>query len=194
MPLLPLSRRAILALDLAVVVWIAVWLLLAARVHDDLRSLTELSDGAVAAGRALQTTADALAELQGIPFVGGEVEALERDVRNAARRTMRAGRGSRAEIRTYARLAGGIVALGPTLPILLLYLPLRGGWSRDRRRVKRALRAGEPELRHYLANRRLARSDALTFVRSTDGGVLRPEVVDVLAASELRRLGIRTRA
>ena len=193
-PLLPLSRRAIWLLDVVLVAWIALWLLLAVRLHDDIRALTGLSDGAVAAGRALTTTADERDSAQLGERVGGEVEALERDVRDAARRATRAGRQSRAEIREYARLVGAIVAVGPTLPPLLLYLPLRLGWARDRRRVKAALRANDPELRHYLAGRRLRRADPATFAGATTAGALDAAAVERLAAEELRRLGLRPRA
>jgi len=190
-PLLGIRRRTIHVLDVALVVWIAVWLLLAARLHEDVSGLTELSDGAVAAGRALASTAEALEVIQGIPFIDREVAELQANVRDAARRTTRAGNASRAEIRTYARLTAATVALGPTVPPLLLYLPLRLAWSRDRRSVARALAAGDRALPRYLAHRALARADAATYSLSTADGDVRPEAVAVLADAELRRLGLR---
>ena len=72
-----LSRRAIRTADAALVLWLALWIVLAVLVHRDLRHLSELSDAAIAAGEALTTTADALNVVAGIPFVGGTIPDLE---------------------------------------------------------------------------------------------------------------------
>jgi hypothetical protein len=112
-PPLGLSRRAVRLLDVALVVWIAAWLLLAGWLYSEVRSLRELSDAAVGAGGALTRTADAVGVLRGIPFVDQEVARVEADIRQAARRTTRAGRRSRDDIQTYAVLVATTVALGP---------------------------------------------------------------------------------
>ena len=188
-----LSRRTVHVVDVALVLWLAVWLAFAAFVFRDLSRLSELSDAALAAGRALTTTADALEIVADIPFVGGGIADLEQQVRSAARETTRAGRQSRDDLDTYAVAITVAVATGPTVPPLLVWLPLRGRWRRDRRAVAHALGAGMPDLRHYLARRALVHLDYATFSANTENGELRPEGVDALAARELRRLGLQKR-
>jgi len=185
-----LSRRAIRAADAALVLWLALWIVLAVLVHRDLRHLSELSDAAIAAGEALTTTADALNVVAGIPFVGGSIPDLEAQVRSAARRTTVAGRQSRDDLQTYATAITLAIATGPTLPLLLFYLPLRLRWRRDRRAVAAAIAAGRADVRHFLARRALTNADYATFSRNTEDGELRPEDIDALAQRELRRLGL----
>ena len=185
-----LSRRAIRTADAALVLWLALWIVLAVLVHRDLRHLSELSDAAIAAGEALTTTADALNVVAGIPFVGGTIPDLEDQVRSAARRTSLAGRQSRDDLATYATAITLAIAIGPTLPPLLFYVPLRARWRRDRRTVAGALAAGKADVRHFLARRALAHADYATFSRNTEDGELKPEGIDALAQRELARLGL----
>ena len=188
-----LSRRTIRAADVALVLWLAVWIVLAVFVHRDLRHLSELSDAAIAAGEALTTTADALEVVAGIPFVGGSIPDLEDQVRTAARRTTVAGRQSRDDLESYATAITLAIAVGPTVPPLLFYVPLRLRWRRDRRAVAAALAAGRADVRHFLARRALTHADYATFSRNTEDGELRPEGIDALAQRELRRLGLERR-
>ena len=188
-----LSRRTIRAADVALVLWLAVWIVLAVFVHRDLRHLSELSDAAIAAGEALTTTADALEVVAGIPFVGGSIPELEDQVRTAARRTTVAGRQSRDDLESYATAITLAIAVGPTVPPLLFYLPLRLRWRRDRRAVAAALAAGRADVRHFLARRALTHADYATFNRTTEDGELGPEGIDALAQRELRRLGLERR-
>lgn len=188
-----LSRRTVHVFDVLLVAWVAMWLVFAGFVHRDLSRLSELSDGAVSAGRALTTTADALEIVAGIPFVGETMAELEGQVRTAARETVRAGRQSREDLETYAVAITVAVATGPTLPPLLFWLPLRWRWRRDRRAVARALDADRTDVREYLARRALVHAEYPTFSAHSDAGELRPEDVDALAARELRRLGLQRR-
>jgi hypothetical protein len=188
-----LSRRTIRAADVALVLWLAAWIALAVFVHRDVRHLSDLSDAAIAAGEALTTTADALAVVAGIPFVGGSIPELEDQVRSAARETSLAGRQSRDDLETYSTAITLAIAVGPTVPPLLFYLPLRLRWRRDRRAVAAALAAGRADVRHFLARRALTHADYATFSRNTEDGELRPEGIDTLAQRELRRLGLERR-
>ncbi len=188
---LRLSRRAIRAFDVALVAWLALWLAFAAFVYRDLQRISELSDAAIAAGEALTTTADALAIVGSIPFVPDTIPDLEEQVRAAARESALAGRQSRDDLETYAVAITVAIATGPTLPPLLLYLPLRRRWHRDRRVLAAALAAGRTDVRHFLARRALAHADYPTFALHTADGELRPEAVEPLAQRELRRLGLR---
>jgi hypothetical protein len=190
---LRLSRRAIRATDLALALWVALWIAIAILVHRDLRQLPQLSDAAIAAGDALMTTADALAVVAGIPFVPDSIPRLEDQVRAAAREAVVAGRASRDDLRAYSTATTFALVTGPTLPPLLVYLPLRTRWRRDRRAVAAALAAGRPDVRHYLARRALAAAGYETFSRHTDDGELRPGAVDELSEHELRRLGLAGR-
>jgi uncharacterized membrane protein len=190
-----LSRRAVRAFDVTLVVWLALWLVFASLVHRDLRRLSELSDAAVAAGEALTTTADALSIVGSIPFVGDTIPDLEQQIRDAARESTRAGRQSRDDLATYAIAITLAVAVGPTLPPLLFWLPVRRRFGRDRRFVAAALAAGRADVHQYLARRALAHADYPTFALHTEAdGELRPDAVERLAQRELRRLGLEGRA
>ncbi len=189
-----LSRRAVIAFDVALVLWLALWLIFAAFVHRDLMQLSQLSDGAVAAGDALTTTADALSLVGSVPFVGDSIPDLEQQIRAAARETARAGRQSRDDLAAYAAAITVAIATGPTVPPLLFYLPVRRRWSRERRSVAAALAAGRTDVREYLARRALVHADYTTFAVHTADGELRPDGVERLAQRELRRLGLQKRA
>lgn len=193
MPHLRFSRRAIRLLDLAVALWLAAWLVIAAMTYRDVRALADFADSADAAGAGLVATADALSGLRDVPFVGDDLERLEQRIRTGARRTTRTAALARDEIRAYGARIGAALALAPTLPVLLVHGTLRVGWSRDRRRIRQALRRADPCLAPYLARRALASVDLSTFARTTVNGEPHEEGVAELAARELARLGLAPR-
>jgi hypothetical protein len=143
-------RPGIRAVDAALAVWTAAWLIAAGVTYSSLEQLEdggaavisagdglrETSDGLRRAGRGLHETADALEVVGELPFVSGNPgEAVEQTaddvdgfavrVRQAARDARVTGAQARDSAGTLAIVLGLAVALTPTLPIVFLYLLLR---------------------------------------------------------------------
>lgn len=143
-------RPGIRALDAALAVWTAAWLIAAGVTYASLKELEdggsavisaghglrETSEGLSRAGRGLHETAAALEVVGDLPFVSGNpgeaVEQTADDLDDFAVRVRETGRDARvtgAKAResagTLAIVLGLAVALTPTLPILFLYQLLR---------------------------------------------------------------------
>ena len=127
------SVRLIRLLDLAVIVWVVGWLVLALFVAREVRDLRQLSDTVVVAGAAVEDTGDVVDSLATVPFVGERVGEVADEVRAAGRSAQASGRESRASIDDLSVLLALAIGLVPTLPLLVLYAPLRIAWSRDSR-------------------------------------------------------------
>jgi hypothetical protein len=87
--------------------------------------LTSLSDSVVAAGRALDQTAESLRRLEDVPLVGGDLGELADRADEAATSAAQSGRSSHAAIERLAVLLGVAIALVPTVPVVALHLALR---------------------------------------------------------------------
>jgi hypothetical protein len=192
------EARLIHILDVAVVLWVAGWVVLALLVGREVRNLRELSDTVVLAGVAVEDTGDLLARLDGVPFVGGEVGDVAEEVSQAGASARESGRESRDSTEDLSVLLALSIGLIPTLPLLGLYAPLRIAWTRDARSIRRALgqHPPDPALNEFLARRAAAN---LTFadlraVSADPYGDLAAGRFDALAGLELERLGLRRAA
>lgn len=127
-------RRRVLAYDLGLVLWAALWIVIAVLVYRDVKSLAELSVPVVDAAVALEETAVGIGSINEIPFLGevANLPEIERRVREAARSARSSAAESHESVERLAWLLGLSVALVPTLPLLALYLPLRRDWRRRR--------------------------------------------------------------
>jgi hypothetical protein len=187
-----LSARAIRRLDLALAIWAAFWIGVAAYTAYEVAALRTLSHTVVKAGAATASTGHALMAVGHLPFVGGRISQLAAQAIAAGASARASGASTASTIDHLAVLLGIAIALIPTVPLLVLYVPLRLGWRRDRRAVRGAVARwdGEPGLEAYLAQRALAH---LPFEElralghdGTEGSPANAE----LAAAELRRLGL----
>jgi hypothetical protein len=176
--------------DVAFVLWVVAWLAVGAASIYQAQQLRQLSDAAIAAGGALDETADALTELRDLPLVGAGLGEIEDRVRTAAARASDGGREAERDIRNFSIMLGLTVALVPILPLLAVYLPLRRAWARERRSIREGLRRGDRVLDEYLARRALARLP-YEEVRGLGGGSdpVR-EATRALADAELGHLGL----
>lgn len=181
-------------LDVAAVVWVAGWIVLAVFVAREVRHLRELSDTVVVAGVAVEETGDLLGSLEGVPFVGAQVREVADDVRVAGRSARESGRASRDSTEDLSVLLALAIGLIPTLPLLGLYAPLRLAWTRETRAVRRALTAapGDALLDEFLARRAVANLPykELRAITSDPFRDLREGRFRALAAWELARLGL----
>jgi hypothetical protein len=192
MPSVPafLSARAMRRLDVAIAVWAAFWIGIAAWTAHEIGALQALSHTVVKAGTATESTGHALAAVGQLPFVGGRIAHLAAQAVAAGASARASGASTATTIDRLAVLLGVAIAVIPTVPLLALYLPLRVGWRRDRKAVRRAVAQwdGEPELEAFLAHRALVhlRYDELRALGSDGAGGSKAE----LAAAELQRLGL----
>ncbi len=188
----PLVRRL---LDVALVVWIAVWVFLGFRVADEVHGLTDLSRTTVAAGLALQDAGEALVSLGRLPVVGDDVETLGERTMRAGRSARDSGRSSRESIENLSLLLGLSVALIPSVPLLALYVPLRISWFRQVRAVRQAVERdpSNPVLTEFLARRAASNLpyDALRATTPDPWDDLANGRFQPLADAELDRLGIK---
>jgi hypothetical protein len=187
-----LSARAMRRLNVALVIWAAVWIGIAIYTAYEVAALRTLSNTVVKAGAATESTGHALAAVGHLPFVGGRVSQLAEQAIAAGASARASGASTATTVDQLAVLLGIAIALIPTVPLLALYLPLRLGWRRDREAVRRSIARwdGEPGLEAFLAQRAIAHLPfeelrALGF-DGTPGSPPNGE----LAAAELRRLGL----
>jgi hypothetical protein len=122
----PPSRAFVVLLGVFVVVWTVVWILMGIWTQREVRTLRQLSTTVITSGRAVQQTGDALQGLSSIPFVGGDVGRVGRQVSAAGIDARRSGRSSRTAVDNLATLLGVSIALVPTVPMIaLLVVTLR---------------------------------------------------------------------
>ena len=132
----PPSRAFVVLLGVFVVVWTVIWILMGIWTQREVRTLRQLSTTVITSGRAVQQTGDALQGLSSIPFVGGDVGRVGRQVSAAGIDARRSGRSSRTAVDNLATLLGVSIALVPTVPMIaLLIVTLR--LVRERREAVR---------------------------------------------------------
>src|SRR5919202_766943 len=139
------------ALDGAVVLCVVLLLWSCITVGHEVRRLAGLGDTAGQLGTAVTAVGRAVGD---IPVIGGQVGGA---VQNAGRDATASAREARDDTHRLAILLGLVVALVPTLPLLLAYLPGRLAVERDRRALRRALSGADAEAtRELLALRAIA--------------------------------------
>jgi hypothetical protein len=184
-------------MDAAVVIWVAAWIVVGFVLHDQVQGLSELSDTLETAAEAVDRTADVLRPLDAIPFIGQEIGALADRVSEAARSARDSARSSRARTENLAVLLGLSVAVAPTVPLLMLYVPGRVSRSREIRAIRRAIRdsGADPALQSFLADRAVHRIPFHILQRERPDPWRDVELgrYRALAEAELRRMGITVR-
>ncbi|MGH2916021.1 MAG: hypothetical protein ACRDMX_13635 [Solirubrobacteraceae bacterium] len=191
------ARHAVRVLDTALALWVALWIGLGVWIGVEVAGLTRLSNTVVVAGNAVQQAGAALQAVGQLPLIGSEVRPLAGRVATAGRSAQRSGRASKGDIGTLSVLLAIAVALMPTTPLVALYLPLRRGWARERRAVRRAIDAGDGlALERFLARRALQRLsyDRLRELSDDPWSDLQRDELRSLADAELARLGLEQRA
>lgn len=146
-------------------------------------------------GAALRQTGRTVESLSSVPLVGDRVAKAGRQIDAAGVSTIASGRSSRDSIHNLSWMLWLFLAVIPTVPILVLYLPLRVVASRERRALRRLVdaRGEDPVLGRMLAQRalltmpyqRLLSDGADPF--ADPGGPLMRELAD----AELARMGVR---
>jgi hypothetical protein len=190
-----LDAGTVRLLDGALVFWVVLWLVVGAWAGYLIWQLTALSASTVESGRSLGVAADALTNLRSVPVVGDASKDFGRRIAATAAQVVDAGQQADRSIRGLAVLIGLSVALGPSAPVLLFYLPTRLRWRCERREVQEALQRenGLDGLQAVLAGRAVGSlSLERLLARSSDPqrDLAEGRHRD-LAEAELERLGLR---
>lgn len=195
-PRLP-SGRALVVADLLVVAWVLLWVALGLAVADAVRQLTGITDGFASIAGAL---GDAAAAVDGIdlPLVGGGLDQAAGSLREAGRDVAVSGEAGETTIERTANVLGAAVALVPSLPLVVGYLPPRLSRTREVAALRRLIEEGadEPGLERFLAHRAAERLSyrELRAVSAHPWRDLEEGRYGELADAELRRVGLRPRA
>jgi hypothetical protein len=174
--------------DAAVALWVVLWIWAGVTVGHEVSRLEALGNTGAQLGNAIT---DLGRTLNGVPLIGGQIGGA---VQNAGRDATASAREARDDTRRLAILLGLVVALVPTLPLLLAYLPGRIAVERDRRALRRALSGADADAaRELLALRAIAHLPLheLRRVSPDPVGDLRAGRHSALAAAELARLELR---
>jgi len=177
-------------LDIVVVAWVLAWALAGITIGREIRSLAAVTDSARDTGLATQRAADALDALAGVPLVGGAVGDSAATIREAGRSAVEGAERGRTRVLRLGTLVGALIAVVPSLPLLLLYLPGRLAQLRDRRDI--AVRLGAPDMEELLATRAVAHLSyrELLVITPDPAEDLREGRHGPLADAELARLGL----
>jgi len=166
------------------------WALAGIAIGREIQGLAEVTDSARDAGRASQRAGDALESLSGLPVVGGAVGDSADTIRDAGQEAIDGAERGRTRVRRLGAIVGTLIAVVPSVPLLIFVLPGRLAEARDRRRI--AGRLGEPGTEALLATRAVAHLpyQRLLAITSDPAGDLRDGRHDRLADAELERLGL----
>jgi hypothetical protein len=190
-------RIDLVARDLAVVLALVLFALIALKVHDAVDNLAVLGEGVESAGNAVTGGFDSAAEaLDGTPIVGDSIgDALRGAGEGSGGEVADLGRGGAGAAHDLANLLGLLFFALPAALLLLWTLPPR---LRQIRRLNAAATAvGEltPERRRLLAMRAafgLPYGELLRFTKDPLGD-LEAGRYDALVAAELEQAGLRPR-
>ena len=191
-PRLP-GGRAVLLTDALAVAWVLLWTLLGLVVADAVRGLTGLTDGFATIGGSLGAAAEAVGAIE-LPLMGGGLDGAADSLRDAGRDVAASGRSSATAIERTATVLGFAVALVPSLPLVIGYLPPRLGRARESAALRRLVRDGDgdPGLERFLAERA---AETLSYrelrrVSPRPWRDLEQGRYEALADAELRRAGV----
>jgi hypothetical protein len=190
-----MTASRIRALDVTVVVWIAVWVVLGILIGRAIWDVGRIADPVIRNAAGLHQTAQGFERLQSVPLIGGVLGGVVGGVTGTADKAQAEAQAVKNRIQLIGPVVGLMIALGPALFALLFYLPLRLPWRRDVSAIRAALASDpdDPVLQRYLAERAV---DSLPFDRlralSADPwGEMDAGEAERLAAVELERLGLR---
>jgi hypothetical protein len=188
------SAAAVRRLDVAVAVWIVVWVALGVVIWHDIGAQSQLATDVIKVGTAVKDTGKALGVVGGLPLVGGQIGDFAARIESMGAEVEGSGRSSRDAVGRTAVAAGIGIGVLPAALVLTLYLPARMRWRRDVRAVATALggSSGDPAFERYLAHRAVGALtwDEVRAVTPDPWGALDRGDLRALADAELGRLGL----
>jgi hypothetical protein len=182
-----LHPRRRLFTDALVATWVVVWALAGYTAGRTLDRLSAVPRSAEGAGTAVVHTGESIRDVD-VPVVGAPFKGVGGQVIAAGRKAEQQARAGESKVHRASVFFGLAIWLVPTLPLLLIYGPVRMARGRETRSLKVLLRdhRDDPALDQLLAIRAIAH---LPYSRLRALGA--PGAADrVLADAELAREGI----
>lgn len=191
-----MSHRTSRTIDVILVLWLLLWCAIGYTLGRTVNELSGLSDGVIGAGEGVSDAAGALGDFANVPLIGGGIDAIADRIDAIGQGTVQKGEASKKAIFNVSLLIGLVIALGPTVPLLAVWLVIRAPLARERRRIGKALDAGDPGLDGYLALRAATRFpySRIAGITTDPWGDLQAGRHSALASMELTRLGLTRRA
>lgn len=181
--------------DLTVVVWIAGWWWLSRTVAAAIAGVAEpVRDIARTASGVAEDVGDAGDRMGRVPLLGEDLASPFGSVSTRLDQLVADAQSQAAAIDRLATLVGAVVLLVPVLAVLAVWLPARLRFARQARATRRLLAAGaDLELFAWraLVNQPLASVARTSADPAGDLRRGRRDVVEALAAMELRSYGVR---
>jgi len=189
-----LPQRSVVAIDLLVVLWTAAWLVLGIAVGTFVERLGAIGEGMEDTGQAIGRAGDAVGQLSDVPLVGEGFDAIAQQIQEIGSETALNGRSVEEDVDSLAVLIGAGLALGPTLPILALWIPPRVSRERERHALRKSLKSDDRVALAYLANRAVATRLFRELRKASADPVadLAAGRYEALAALELEHLSLGT--
>ncbi len=191
----PVQRTRQVAADVAMLVWLVLWVLVARVVHGAVLVLAEPGRAVEDLGGSVAGTMDSAAGVaEDVPVVGDELATPFAALADAGGAVTGAGQATQDAVGTLATVLAVVLVVLPVGWLLSRWLPWRLRWAREAA-AARTLLQGTPDL-HVLAARALATAPLprLAALPPGTGAAWQagdPAAVRVLADLELRRLGLR---
>jgi len=186
--------RRLLALDVALALWVAVWLILALQVAQEVRGLAELSTTVSRVGTAVEESGRLLSGFENLPFgVGDRLDEPARRIEEAGRSAVSSGNSSRDSVESLSLLLGLALAVIPSLPVFGFYLPLRLGYVRERRALLGTIASARSGAVEELLARRAVERLSYRRLRQVSAEPWRDLAAGryrALACAELERFGL----
>jgi hypothetical protein len=190
------SHRTSRTIDVVLLLWLLLWCAIGYTLGRTVNELSRLSDGVIGAGEGVSDAAGALGGFADVPLIGGGIDAIAGRIDAIGEGTVQKGEASKDAIFNVSLLIGLVVAFGPTIPVIVVWLVIRGPLARERRAIGRALDSGNDGLEAYLALRAATRFpySRIAAVSTDPWADLRSGRHAALASLELGRLGLTRRA
>jgi hypothetical protein len=190
------SQRSLqLAVDAAVVFWIALWIRLGTWIHELVNRLAEAGVSVEGAGNGITSAMESAGSRAGdLPGIGDALRSPFDAAAGAGRALARAGAGQQEAVHTLALWLGILIAVIPIGYVLLRYVPWRARWMREASAAAR-LRIDAEDL-HLFALRAIATRPLyeLQRVAPDPAAALAAGDYERLASLELGALGLLTRS
>jgi hypothetical protein len=187
-----IPQRSVVAIDVLVVLWTLLWIVIGIAVGSFVERLGAVGDGLEDAGRAIGRAGEAVGELADVPLVGEGFSTVAAEIQGVGRDTVARGRSVEEDVDRLALLVGISVALGPTVPILAIWVPPRVTRERERQALRASLRRADGTALAYLANRAVATRGFRELMAVSDDPIadLAAGRHEALASLELKHLSL----
>ena len=128
-PMLVLPARRVRLYDGLVVGWVVFWFLLAALIGLRLWQFAEVGDSVADTGRAVSNAGAAIGSFGAVPLIGQVPRQVGGQIQRTGQDITTEGAAAADNARQTAILLATVVAVAPTVPVVVGYVLLRPRWA-----------------------------------------------------------------